>query len=94
VPLGQGGFCGFRALCLQEEAASGPGSFINRMYGTPSKRSIDTELGLEHLYTEPRGLTRLLMYRCKPKTSRAKMWDQIVPDCFKPEYLTQLLCGL
>lgn len=76
VPLGQGGFCGFRALCLQEKAAAGPGSFTSRMYRTPSKKSTEKELGLEHPHTEPRGLTRVLMYKCRPKTFRAKMWDQ------------------
>lgn len=28
------------------------------MHRTPSKRSTDTEGDSEHLYTEPRGLTR------------------------------------
>lgn len=33
-------------------------SLTGRMHRTPSEKSADTRLGLEHLYTEPRGLTR------------------------------------
>lgn len=32
VPLGQGGFCGFRDLCLQEAAASGLGSWAMQLH--------------------------------------------------------------
>lgn len=50
------------------------------MHKTPSKRSTDTELGLKPLYLEPRGIDQsVLIHKCRPKTSRAKMWDPTVP---------------
>lgn len=66
VPLGQDGFCGFRALCLQEVAAAGPCSLTGRMHRTPGKRSTGTELGLEHLYTAQGIDQSALIHKCGP----------------------------
>lgn len=51
VPLGQDGFCGFRALCLEEEAAAGAVQPHKQDAQDTRQEEHRHRVDLEHLYT-------------------------------------------